>query len=99
MNARYDLNRISLYSGLKVDKDGSRDIVIIIRLIEENILAILNLVVDSIFLKDARRADPMLLAELFPKLAADCNRVSDTLVAALSDLDGDYFAGHDLILK
>lgn len=44
---------------------------VIVGLVEEDILAVLDSVADCVLLEDARGADSVLLAELFPELAAD----------------------------
>lgn len=58
-------------SRLKVNKKRARNIMIIVGLIEKNIFSVLYLIAHCILLEYAGRADAMLLAELFPKLATN----------------------------
>ena len=44
---------------------------VIISLIEVDIFSIFNLTIDGILFEDAGGADPMFLAQLFPKLASN----------------------------
>ena len=69
---------------------------VIISLIEEDIFSVFNLAIDSILFEDAGGTDPMFLAQLFPKLASNLNKMRITLISALSDLDCDYLSRHIL---
>ena len=60
------------YSGLKIDEYRSRDVMIIIGLIEEDVLAILySMVVGCVLFKYSIGTDSMFSAKLFPELCAD----------------------------
>ena len=72
---------------LEVEQERPRDVVLVVGLVEEDILAIARLVVRGVLLEDAVLADPVLRAELLPKLRAD-------LVAALPHLERDDLARH-----
>ena len=58
-------------SGFQVDEERPGHVVVIVSLVEEHILAVLDLVTDSILLQDAWWTDTVLFTKLFPKLAAD----------------------------
>lgn len=60
------------YSWLEVDEYGPGDVVVIIGLVEEDILAVLDaVVIGGELLKDPAGADAVLPAELLPKLRAN----------------------------
>ena len=60
---------------------------IVVRLVEEDVLAVARVAVRGVLFQDAILADAVLGAQLFPKLRAD-------LVAALANLKGDHLARH-----
>ena len=72
---------------LQVEEKRARDVVIVVRLVEEDVLAVARVAVRGVLFQDAILADAVLGAQLFPKLRAD-------LVAALANLKGDHLARH-----
>ena len=59
------------HSGLQVDEQGSRNVMLVVRLVEEHILAVVAL--RRVLLQDALSADAVLRAQLLPKLVANCS--------------------------
>mmetsp|Transcript_38777 Transcript_38777/g.37120 ORF Transcript_38777/g.37120 Transcript_38777/m.37120 type:complete len:89 (-) Transcript_38777:38-304(-) len=64
-------------SGLQINEERSRDVVLVVSLVEEHILPVVSL--GRILLQDAFRVDAMLHAKLFPKFISN-------LIAALTYL-------------
>ena len=62
LNTAYD-------SGLQINQEGPRDIVLIVSLVEEHVFPVVTL--SRVLLKDAFPADPMLHAELLPEFVSD----------------------------
>jgi|JI6StandDraft_1071083.scaffolds.fasta_scaffold03735_9 hypothetical protein len=59
------------YPWLQVDQHRPWDIVLIVRLVEKDILPVISLCIDGIFLENALLVDPMFLAKLLPELNTD----------------------------
>jgi hypothetical protein len=78
------------YSWFEVNEQGSWDVVLIIGLVEEDILAIIAL--DGVLFKDSFVVDAMLFDKLLPELHAD-------LVSTLADLKRNNLTRHLNILK
>ena len=66
------LNRV-YHTWLQVNQQCSRDIVVIISLVEKYVLAVLTLA--CVFFECSVSTDAVLHAKLFPKLIADCKKL------------------------
>ena len=77
-------------SRLEVHEDRAGNVMLIIRLVEEHILAIRS--VHCKWLENAFRIDAVLCGKLLPKLMTD-------LVAALANLQGDDLARHFVLFE
>lgn len=58
-------------SRLEINEERARDIMLVIRLVEEDIFPVVSL--SRVFFQNALSADTVLHAELFPKLVSNCD--------------------------
>lgn len=72
---------------LQIHQDRSRYVVIVVRLIEEDILSISRIHPYRMLLERTILCDPMISAQMLPELRSD-------RVAALARLDGDELPRH-----
>ena len=72
---------------LEIEEQSAGHVVVVVRLVEEDILAVARVAVRGVLLQNAVVGDAVLRAQLLPKLRAD-------LVAALANLKGDHLARH-----
>lgn len=59
------------YTRLQIDQHCSWDVVLVIRLIEEDVFAVVALAIDGVLLQNTGGVDAVLPAELLPELLSD----------------------------
>ena len=65
------------HSRLQVNEQGARNVVLVVRLVEEDIFSVVAL--RGVLLQDALSADAVLLAQLLPKLVANYRQATNQM--------------------